>query len=221
MSMSTKDRIIDVSIDLFSKNGYAETSIRDIAKDAEIKTSSIYYYFESKEAILNNILSKYMDIVNHDEHYRRWNAAKNDMAARGTSMSAKNDMAAGETSMSAKNIMSYMFFSFDEQHAVQNKKMLKIICSEAVRNDTVRSYEHQIINSGYQYIKSVLDFLIEMKTIPKCDTAKLATTLYSISFAFMHLTSIDMQHIGNENEGTDMFAPLEYVLSMVLESTNE
>lgn len=208
MSMSTKDRIIEVSIDLFSKKGYAETSIRDIAKEAGIKTSSIYYYFESKEAILDNILSLYMEIVNYDKHHYKWNEEKKTIID-------------GGSKISIKKIMSYLFFKFDHEHADKYTKMLKIICSESVRNDTVRDYERKIVDSGYRYIKSVLDVLLEAGAIKKCDTTKLATVLYSIAFAYMHLNSIDMNYIGIENDDIDMFTPLEYVFEILLSGSSE
>lgn len=59
-NMEVKDRILDASEDLFSSKGYDATSMEQIAKKAEVTKSLIYYYFESKEKILEELISKYM-----------------------------------------------------------------------------------------------------------------------------------------------------------------
>jgi AcrR family transcriptional regulator len=56
--LSTKDRIEQVALELFSKKGYQSVSIRDIGKQVGIKESSIYYHFKNKQAIMDSLLSK-------------------------------------------------------------------------------------------------------------------------------------------------------------------
>lgn len=58
--VSNKDKIFDVSIDLFSKYGYEGVSVRQIAREVGIKESSIYNHFKSKESILDAILDHYI-----------------------------------------------------------------------------------------------------------------------------------------------------------------
>lgn len=53
--MSTKSHIIDTALDLFSRDGYEKTSIRQIAKTAEISLGLMYNYFKSKEDLLQHI----------------------------------------------------------------------------------------------------------------------------------------------------------------------
>ena len=53
--MNTKEKIFDVSLDLFSKKGYDSVSLREIAEEVGIKKSSIYSHYSSKEAILMEI----------------------------------------------------------------------------------------------------------------------------------------------------------------------
>ena len=55
MKPNNKDKIFDVSIDLFSEFGYDGVSIRQIASNVGIKESSIYNHYKSKEAILDSI----------------------------------------------------------------------------------------------------------------------------------------------------------------------
>ena len=56
-----KEKIFDVSINLFSEYGYDGVSIRQIAKEVGIRESSIYNHFPSKESILDAILKYYIE----------------------------------------------------------------------------------------------------------------------------------------------------------------
>jgi len=208
LTILTKDKIIDAAIDLFSENGYAQTSIRDIGQKAGIKSSSLYYHFESKEAILNYILNEYIQVVSDSKHRHSW---------YGESDSIITD----RSRITAKEIMQFMFFKFEGPRNTRYRKLIKIICSEATRNDIVRDYFRQKNSESFNYIKSVLDSLLEAGKISKCDTAKLAGILRSISFAFMHLDSMDMQSISKDDEDIDMFSLLEYVLKLGVEDSNE
>ena len=48
----TRQRILDVALDLFTEQGYDGTSLREIAEKLDITKAALYYYFESKEDIL-------------------------------------------------------------------------------------------------------------------------------------------------------------------------
>lgn len=48
----TRERILDVAQELFTRQGYDKTSLRDIADRLEITKAALYYYFERKEDIL-------------------------------------------------------------------------------------------------------------------------------------------------------------------------
>ena len=65
--MSNKEKIFNVSIDLFSEFGYDNVSIRRIAGEVGIKESSIYNHYKSKESILEAILDYYIDEMVSDE----------------------------------------------------------------------------------------------------------------------------------------------------------
>jgi AcrR family transcriptional regulator len=49
---STRDRILDVALDLFVGKGFDGTSLREIAAQLGITKAAIYYHFSSKEDIL-------------------------------------------------------------------------------------------------------------------------------------------------------------------------
>jgi AcrR family transcriptional regulator len=49
---STRERILDVALELFTKQGYDKTSLRDIAERLGITKAALYYHFERKQDIL-------------------------------------------------------------------------------------------------------------------------------------------------------------------------
>lgn len=56
--MSKKERIMEVSFSLFLEKGFDKTSINDILKHLDIARGTLYYHFESKEAIMDAIIEK-------------------------------------------------------------------------------------------------------------------------------------------------------------------
>jgi len=51
-STDTKQRILEVALDLFTEQGYDGTSLRQIAEQLGVTKAALYYHFESKEDIL-------------------------------------------------------------------------------------------------------------------------------------------------------------------------
>lgn len=56
-NISAKEAIIAVASDLFRERGYAKTSFTEIARHINIDPSSLYYWFPSKEAILEYLFN--------------------------------------------------------------------------------------------------------------------------------------------------------------------
>lgn len=57
----TKQRIIDAAIILFNTKGYDGTSIRELAKKANVNVAHISYYFENKAGLQEHLLSSFFD----------------------------------------------------------------------------------------------------------------------------------------------------------------
>ncbi len=47
----TRERVLRAGVAIFGRQGLAGTSVRDIARHARIRVSSLYHYFPSKEAL--------------------------------------------------------------------------------------------------------------------------------------------------------------------------
>ena len=48
---STRERILDIALELFTERGYDKTSLRDIAERLGTTKAALYYHFERKEDI--------------------------------------------------------------------------------------------------------------------------------------------------------------------------
>jgi AcrR family transcriptional regulator len=57
-SEKSRDLILESAAKLFRRQGFSATTLRQIASMAQIKAGSIYYYFGSKEAILDEVLDR-------------------------------------------------------------------------------------------------------------------------------------------------------------------
>lgn len=59
---STKQKILETAIDLFSVNGYSAVSVREITKHVGIKESAMYNHFKTKDEILDTIFDLFRNI---------------------------------------------------------------------------------------------------------------------------------------------------------------
>ncbi len=63
MSEATRNKILGIASDLFAKNGFDGTSIRDIAKEADVNLASINYHFKNKQNLYMKVLDNNVDQI--------------------------------------------------------------------------------------------------------------------------------------------------------------
>lgn len=56
-----RQELLDIAARLFAERGYRHTTVRDIADAAGILSGSLYHHFDSKEAMVDEILSTFQD----------------------------------------------------------------------------------------------------------------------------------------------------------------
>lgn len=56
-----REQVVDVAVELFSKNGYASTGVADIGEAAGLARGALYYYIGSKDALLAEIHDRVLD----------------------------------------------------------------------------------------------------------------------------------------------------------------
>lgn len=69
--MKTKDKILQVSIDLFNRSGVVAVTTNHIAKEMDISPGNLYFHFANKEEIIRHIFRQMME-----ETYQLWKTKK-------------------------------------------------------------------------------------------------------------------------------------------------
>ena len=61
--MSTREKIIEVSLELFAKRGFSGVSVRDIASAVGVRESALYKHFKNKQDILDKLIVEMQDRI--------------------------------------------------------------------------------------------------------------------------------------------------------------
>jgi len=64
-SAATKEKILFAAAELFMEQGYDGTSLRGIARHVDMNVASIYYYFETKDDIILEVLVRGVETLHH------------------------------------------------------------------------------------------------------------------------------------------------------------
>jgi AcrR family transcriptional regulator len=59
----TRDRLIESARYLFWERGFAGTSMADLLEHSKVNSGSFYHFFESKEALLREVLNGYLNLL--------------------------------------------------------------------------------------------------------------------------------------------------------------
>ncbi len=62
-SERSRTQILEAALALFSSQGYRGTSIRDIARAADVSTGNVYHHFSDKEEIFETLLGQYWSAI--------------------------------------------------------------------------------------------------------------------------------------------------------------
>src|SRR6187401_1206284 len=60
-SLSRRDELLRIAAELFASKGFRNTTVRDIADAAGILSGSLYHHFDSKESMVDEILSTFQE----------------------------------------------------------------------------------------------------------------------------------------------------------------
>ena len=137
MAGDTKERIIDVALELFAQSGYLGTSMSDIAKQLGITKGALYKHYTGKQEILDSIVERMnkMDYERAEEY----------------EMPETEPDGFAETYMSTpiQNIRAYAMAQFDhwtKEHFSSNfRKMLTL---EQYRDPKLAQLYHDYLATG-------------------------------------------------------------------------
>lgn len=72
-SLLTRERILDAAAHVLSRKGYAGTRLGDVAEIAQVQTPAIYYYFPSREDLIEEVM--WVGVYRVHQHVRQTLAA--------------------------------------------------------------------------------------------------------------------------------------------------
>jgi AcrR family transcriptional regulator len=122
--LERKQELIDAATRLFNERGYQQTAVSDIVREVEVAQGTFYYYFSSKEDILEAVIEK--DIALLEESVRQI-MCKEDADAAMKINAIVNGIIG--VSSSRKEIMDYLHL---ESNAVMHEKMERHIIERLV-----------------------------------------------------------------------------------------
>ena len=61
VSSQRRDAVLTLAAELFAEKGFRATTVRDIADAAGVLSGSLYHHFDSKESIVDELLSDFLD----------------------------------------------------------------------------------------------------------------------------------------------------------------
>jgi AcrR family transcriptional regulator len=77
---SRRDTIVDAAVVVFARNGFADTSLGDVATEADMATNAIYYHFTGKEELYTTAMQRVYAMISDEVRSVRADDAPSDQA---------------------------------------------------------------------------------------------------------------------------------------------
>lgn len=168
MMGDTKQKILDVSLDLFSQKGFSAVSIRDICAQVNIKESSVYYHFKNKQAIFDELLHRFEQVAT-------------DMMIR-----LEQSLSVQFYSME-KPFYQTVCDTFFERYFMDDfcNKIMRLLLIEQFGNSEVQKiYDCWMFEKPLEFQSKVFYTLMEIGILPKTDSEYLAVKYYAPIYFF-------------------------------------
>lgn len=165
--MSTKERILNEALRLFSEKGYSDVYVSDIAEAVGIKAPSLYKHYKGKQEIFDSCVEKF---------YERMTQVRNDLLLPDTLQSELSYETVDTNQIREFAIGLFMFYWKDEV-ASRFRRMLML---ERYRNqDLNKIYEDLFVNGAVQHEETIFSSLITAGVIKKVDSHVAALRFYT------------------------------------------
>ena len=162
---STKEKILSKSLTLFAKQGFRETSVRDIAKAVGIQAGGLYNHFKNKEEILESLVGELME------------------SAIVTIFEDKNPQ---ELSKRGKSLLvniatTFKLLSFDGK----NEALFKLLMQEMYKNTNIRElYLEHFYQQNVKKLSAVFFTMMQDEQIHSSDPLVLANEFLAPLFFY-------------------------------------
>ena len=168
--MSTKERILNEALRLFSEKGYSDVYVSDIAEAVGIKAPSLYKHYKGKQEIFDSCVEKF---------YERMTQVRNDLLLPDTPQSELSYQTIDINQITEFAIGLFMFYWKDEV-ASRFRRMLML---ERYKNQELNKiYEDLFVNGAVQHEETIFSSLITAGVIKKVDSHVVALRFYTPSY---------------------------------------
>jgi AcrR family transcriptional regulator len=194
---TTKEKILDAAIDLFSQRGYTGVSIRDITRHVGIKESSLYNHFKSKDELMGVIY----DIFQRE---------------LGEKSFPEDNIEEIIVNLTPEMFLIHNIMKFKERLTPFLEKVWRIIYMEQFRDDRAREFFTGELNKRPQkFYESVFRTMINKGMIKPLDPRILAyqynypLTMMAMEYIILKYDNKDVTYIGRQMiEHTRAFADM-------------
>ncbi len=167
----TKDKILKISLKLFSTKGYKATTVRDIAGAMDMKQSALYNHFKNKDEILETLVSE---------------------LTSSAIVTIFSDKEASELYKQGKSLLmsiatTFKLIGFDGQ----NEALLKLLMQEIYRNERIREiYNEYFYQENVKKLSSLFFMMMQDEMIKSSDPLLLANEFFSPLFFYQMQVSL-------------------------------
>ena len=163
---STKQEILDVSLDLFSTQGYEATSVSQIAEAVGIRKASLYSHFAGKQEILDELIK--ITLEQYEQHSIFANADWDDPAFTKDKENITSDVA-------VRMIVGQIRYILHDPEISRARKMLTI---EQFRNSRMATLQtKRNYTDVMRYFTGMTRFLIRQGKLKAGDPELMAAGL--------------------------------------------
>lgn len=167
--MSTKERIIDEALTLFSIKGFNAVTVEEIANAVGIKAPSLYKHYKSKQCIFDAIMkemqSKYMQQMQN-------------LQMNGINPEKDSTLFAQISEQQLLQIGQVLFSYF--LHDEYNRKFRKMLVLEQFSNEAISTlYINQYFDHPIKFQETIFSSLIDQKLMKVYDPNIIAIHFYA------------------------------------------
>ena len=186
IKMTTKERIIEEALTLFSNKGVKGTSVKKIAEAVGIKDSSIYKHFTSKQEILDAIVGQVST---------RITSLSVTLGMNGEGNQQKEAKLFGSLSLQGLQELSRQFLLFYLQDEFISR-FWRLAIMEQYHNVTFYDkYRHIFMEESLTYLTKVFSEMIKQKYFYETDPEVLAMNFYTPIFFMLSKYSGRPDHV--------------------------
>lgn len=190
----TRNRILTAALELFSKNGYAGTTTREIAQRADLTEVTLFRYFNSKEAIFESTILNYLPSPDFE-----------------LLISKANEM-------EYKEALQFIAKSFFDGLKA-NKNLINIMYKEMQRHfELMDRLYTALIKNLLVLLQEYFTQLQEREVLRKIDASVMATTFLGI---FISLFEYDDAFLNSNSDSDIIYKKIEAMVDIFINGTQK